>query len=247
MWDALAYPTRGKGWLILLPGAVLGVGMTMGSIFGMQAMLFPLELGRDLGHIGRFGYSMIGTLALTTTFFLAVLMPGLAYFATYYFRVIRGTMSGKPLPPDWPSWTELLEDPQTPLAVMGAWVFSFLPVLAYYWCSSTEEATPVALVCDWLGAALFTVAMLGYVSHDNLWREIPIGMIQVFFLPVVAWGVPATLLFGIRLLAYGFFSDCFLANIWAVPLGCLLIAWFVPVHGRLMGRIYLKHQGRLEW
>ena len=251
VWDAIRYPMRGAGWLILLPGVVFACFTLFPCVYFGTTFLFPLDFGRPLTQmaIGSMSHSLLQPQGLFVLL-LFVLLP-LVYFAACFLRVVEAVLAGKEKPPAWPAAYVEFADWIPSITVLAVGAMSCLPVFAYYVMFGTQEHPPVgALLADWVGAVCLVLALLGFIAQDFMWREIPVGMLQALRLPWTAWAIPATLLFTFRFLVWSMeedFWDSFIGGGggWPVMAGsvqCLLFVWSVPIFGKLIGWTYLRHQ-----
>ena len=216
--DAMTYPPRKDGWFILLPGALLGIALVVGTLFGLHLAVFPLVFGSG--------------------FFAA-------YYLSVIETTISGR-DQPPDWPSLSSISEDLIQPL--LAVGLAALVSSVPAIAYYLAVPEDNRIElVALMLDWLGKIYFPMALLSYVMQGNVWSLLPHQVLPSILRSCSGYLIVTGLLVAMGLISDAAFAMTqFISWLWPL-LGFLVWLWFIMVHGRLLGLFYLRYQQRLGW
>ena len=216
--DALTYPPRKEGWFILLPGALLGIALAIGSLFGMHFAIFPLIFG--------------------TAYFAA-------YYLSVIESTISGR-DQPPDWPAISSLSDDLMRPL--LVFMVAAFVSFAPSLAYHLAVHQEDRSHLVVqLLNWLGKIYFPMALLSHVMQSTFTSLLPHQVLPAMARSWFGYLIVTGLLVAMGLLSDAALELTSSLS-WTGPLfGFLILLWFLLVHGRLMGLFYLKYQQKLGW
>jgi len=193
---------------------------------------------------------LLDVFKLTPVFGLAVAIFAAGYFSSFYLDIISSTMAGDDHLPDWPSFTEFLDDVVMPfLRVAGLVIASFWPVFVVPFVVDEEApkfwwAIGVALV--W-GCFYFPMAALGSMMMGNLFGALP-----HIVLPAIVRSMPGYLLAVIGLAVA--VAACGVAEEFGgrIP----YVGWFVAaavalyslmMQARLIGLIHREKRDALGW
>lgn len=216
--DALAYPIRRAGWLMIVIGAVFSVILDL-----MQ-------------HAPLFG--------------IAVAIFGAGYFGSFYLDIVSTTMIGRDEVPEWPSFSNFLDDIVVPfLRLCALFLISFWPIVAVVALAPGEaEWMPAGVVVAVVfGCLYFPMAVLAAQAFGSVSAALPHVVV-----PGIFRAMPGYLLGVIGLIAVFFVSGFVEGFTSKIP----FVGWFVSAavalyglmfQARLIGLIYRREREALGW
>lgn len=225
--DALSYPVRGSGWLMILLGAILGVILDIGSIA-----------------------PVIG---------LAVFVFAGGYFCAFYFDIISSTMCDHDDIPDWPGFSDFLDEIVMPLiTLIGLLLLSFWPVIAltvYVFNMDVSPSSPE--VPTWydpamygllfLGCCYFPMAIIANQAFGTFTSALPHVVLPAIFKALPSYFIPV-----VALILVWSIVDLGQSYAERLPFVGWFLAWAVALYGlmfqaRLIGLIYRDKQDVLDF
>jgi len=218
--DALTYPIRSGGWIMIVLGAILGVVFDIGSIAPV------------LGF--------------------AVFVFGGGYFCAFYFDIVGSTMCGHDDVPDWPGFSDIVDEIVSPLLkVIGLVLISFGPAIAVLIYNGSAEpevlsgAPFVAAIA--FGVFYFPMAIIANQAFGTFTSVLPHVVV-----PAIFKALPGYLIAVVALAAV--YAVAALAQTYAVrvPIAGWFFSWAVSLYGlmfqaRLIGLIYRARQEVLDF
>ena len=220
--DALAHPWRKWGWFLLVASC--------GSLLVWLVSL--LSMGGNLG--GRI------------IFVIAALI---AVIVRCYFSVIETTLTGYGDEPGHGSGLRMDEFWETLGRVIVAALLAWCPVgiAAIVLTSKEMSLEPWLTILSALGCEYFPMALLGIVNFGGMHGAMP----QVVMPGIFKCG-PSYMFAGLGLLlipysavwAYGAIPQ---GGAVAVIASSCMASYFLVVHARLVGQIYMTNRERLGW
>jgi hypothetical protein len=219
--DALSYPIRRGGWIMIVIGALL------------SAIIDAVKSSPMIGIVG-----------------LVVAIAGMGYFGAFYLDIVSTTMVEQDNVPDWPSFNNYWDDIFAPfLRLLSLVVISFGPAFAFtFFADPTARWSQsafwglIAYGCLYFPMSVLAVqafgglgAALPHVVFPGLARAMPNYLVAVVGLVIVY----VALKFGQAYAADVPYVGWFLAA--AVSIYVLMF------QGRLIGLIYLDKRDALGW
>lgn len=234
---ALAYPFRGMGVYLIVGG---------GLVFGFLRFIGSLPMPPPFGVFG---------------FFLAMVVA--AYMAAYQLHVIGASAGGEDSPPDWPDFSNFLDDILRPLfRIIATAIFSMLPVVLYVsWTiiragdDVPEPRSPLDVPRD---PVLFVLLCAGVVY-------MPMGLMAVslfesagalnpmIVVPAIVKVAPAyAAALGMLLVTSALSTAIEVLLVEPIPLlgylvGGVTSLYFLLVDMHVLGLIYHSYEERLGW
>jgi hypothetical protein len=220
-----------------------------------DALTYPFRKGGWASIVTGAVFSLLlGFLQHVPVVGIAVAVFAAGFFAGFYLDIVSTTMVGDDHVPDWPSFTEFMDDIVVPLLrVIGLVLISFGPLmgLAIWFASTLPESSPQVW---WavggamlVGVFYFPMAVLGSCVYGNLfgamphvvlpgmWRAMPLYLLAVPGLAVAVGVCGAAEEFGGRIPFVGGLVAA------AVALYSMMM------QGRLIGLIYRAKREELGW
>lgn len=216
--DALSYPIRRGGWIMIVLGAVFSV--------------------------------ILDVLQAAPLFGLVVAVFGAGYFGSFYLSIINSTMIDRDEVPEWPDFSDFMDDILSPLLrLIGLVIFSFLPafVLMFFWDEDAVWCIPAMCAALAWGSFYFPMATMATLAFGGLGAALP-----HIVLPGIFRSLPGYLLV-VAALILGFVISS-LAEMLAAHIP--YIGWFVAAavgfyglmfQGRLIGLLYRVKRDKLGW
>ena len=175
---------------------------------------------------------------------------GAGYFGSFYLSVINTTMIERDEVPEWPNFSDFLDDLLAPLLrLIGLVIFSFLPafVLLLFWDEETAWWLPAMICALGWGCFYFPMAAMASLAFGGLGAALP-----HIVLPGIVRSLPGYL-FVVAVLVLGVIISAMAEELAArVP----YVGWFVATaigfyalmfQGRLIGLLYRAKKDRLGW
>ena len=219
--DALSYPVRHNGWIMIVIGAIFSVVL---EIF--QKYQFSALIG------------------------LAVALFGAGYFGAFYLDIVTTTMEGEKVVPDWPDITSFWDDLMIPLLrLAGLLILSFGPALAVLIFGDPEASwyLPAILAAIVYGCFYFPMSVLAAQALGGLGAALPHIVLPavVKALPgyIVALGALGLVLIMSK------YAQVIAAHIPYIGwlLTSALALYGMMFQGRLIGLIYVAKRAKLGW
>ena len=224
-----AYPLSTEGLVLLCVGTI-----------------FYLSL-EFVGYVTSFGgfFGLAGVIILTVF--------GFGYFFAYMKRVIVTTAEGSDDMPDWPDFTDWMDDILIPFFQMiSTGVFSFLPAIAIRAATiAGYEALGLALIPAILfGCAYYPMGLLSVAMHDTVAGLNPLLVIISIFRVFKEYVVTCLVLgviFAVRVATIEL-----LPRIMPIPIVPYVLAGFAGLYllvvlMRIVGLLYLAKKDELGW
>lgn len=225
--DSLTYPVRKNGMYILVPGALLGLALVIGSTFGLILSAFPFVFG--IAYFAAFYLSIIETTisgrdeppdwpsptgALDT-----VIMPAVVvFFITIVANVPMLSISWA-----WVEWFDLPE----------SWVLPFLSFV--------------------LASAYIPMALISYVMNGGFGSLMPhrvlpaIARVMPGYLMLVLARADIDGMMYLMIWAFEKLNLHWMLILGLMPVLMLTFLYSLMVQGRLTGLFFLYYQTRLRW
>jgi hypothetical protein len=215
--DALTYPIRKNGWIMILLGAIFSVIL--------QVMQFAPFIG------------------------IIVALFSAGYFGAFYLDIISTTMIDRDEVPDWPSYSNFIDDIISPVfRLLVLVLISFLPAIVILFADRTASWFWPAFVGGVVyGCFYFPMAILATQAFGGLGGAMP----QIVF-PAMFRAMPGYIL-AVAALILGF-RVCFAAQYFTAEVP--YFGWFLTAavalyslmfQGRLIGLIYRTKSHELGW
>ncbi len=232
-------------------------GLTFWGVTGYSAAMFTDAFGYPTRNGG---WAMILTGAVMAVLLdvativpvlgLAVALFSAGYFGGFYLDIVGSTMTGNDRMPDWPSFTDFMDDIVAPFVrLLGLVIVSFAAAAAVFFLMEPETdefwwafGGAVAFGCFY-----FPMAVLGSVAAGNLVGALPHVVLPAIFrcLPgylVVVTGLVVAVVacavveeFGGRVPYVGWF------------VAAVVALYSMMAQGRLIGLIYRAKSEALGW
>lgn len=183
-------------------------------------------------------------------FGLLVAVFGSGYFGSFYLSIISTTMIDRDEVPDWPDFSDFLDDILAPLLrLVGLVLVSFLPaIVLLFFLDEDVLWTVVALFAAiaW-GCFYFPMAIMATLAFGGLGAASP-----HIVLPAIVRSMPGYLLVVAALVVATIFSAVAEGLAASVP----YVGWFVAAavgfyglmfQGRLIGLLYREKRDNLGW
>jgi len=175
---------------------------------------------------------------------------GAGYFGSFYLSVINATMIDRDEVPEFPSFTDFLDDILWPLLrLIGLTILSFFPVfvLGFFGDEGASWYGPAVLCAVAWGCFYFPMAVMATLAFGGLGAALPHIVI-----PAIVRSLPGYLLAVLALVL----GVILLAVVEILTASIPYAGWFLAAlvgfyslmfQGRLIGLVYRTKRDRLGW
>lgn len=216
--DALAYPFRKGGWLMIVIGAAFSA---------------ILQIGQRAPLVG-----------IIASIFAA------GYFGSFYLSIISSTILDRDHAPDWPSFSNFLDDIISPFFRL-AWLslLSFLPLILVL-VLGQEGPTwllPAALLAGLYGCFYFPMAVLAMLSYGGILAALPPIVFPAIFRCLPGYILPVIILIAAFILGLLIEGVCNYIPYVGWVLGTAVGLYSLMVQSRIIGLLYRSRRDDIGW
>lgn len=202
--------------------------------------------------LGAVFSAILDVLQLAPYVGLLAALFSMGYFGSFYLDIISTTMTDRDEVPDWPSFTNFVDDILMPfLRLLGLFLLSFGPVIIVFTAVSDSDPdilkVTAVIGCSIYACLYFPMAVLAAQAFGNLTAALP----HVVF-PGILKALPGYLLAVGALVLALFVSGLVEEFTSEIP----YVGWFITgaitlygmmFQGRLIGLIYRDKKEKLGW
>ncbi|KPJ61824.1 MAG: hypothetical protein AMS15_05760 [Planctomycetes bacterium DG_23] len=217
------------------------------------ALVYPLNpKGLVLLVGGTIFFTLVGFLGRFPILGLIVALFAIGYLAAYMFSIIEATATGEDLPPDWPSFTNFIDDILRPFGLLIVTIlFSFGPFFIYAALFEAKGTAPQSAI-GWLllvyAIVYLPMALIAMAIVQSLAALNPVLIIgSIFKVPLHYFG--ALIFLGL------IYVPRFLggrAGVPHIPIFSALVSqfislYFLMVEMRVLGLLHRYNEEKLGW
>jgi len=216
--------------------------------------VYPIRgRGKTMIIVGAVFFWLVGFLTYFPIVGILVGAGIAGYLCAFMIKIIGASAAGEKDLPDWPDVTNFLDDILRPLfLVVGTLVFSFLPLLIYYFASDTSWVWEVLRqdVLFWIlvgvGLLYMPMGLVAVALFDSLSGLNPLIVLVGIIKVAPAYIVACAVLFLCVALRSAIGASLAIPIVGAILDGVVSL-YLLMVEMRVLGLIYHSYERRLDW